>query len=119
MAFPELQGNVYVKYDFDFGANREGFFTANAQYVDGFPNQFPNAPGAPGVPVATYDESESYTIANMTLGAKMNDNLTLTAYLENVFDDDSINYVHPEAFIEARYGIPRPRTYGLRVLYNY
>jgi iron complex outermembrane recepter protein len=118
MAFPKLQGSVYLKYDFDFGASREGFLAVNAQYVDGYPNQFPYAPGNPGVPVATFGETDSYTIANLTLGARLNPRLTLTGYVENLFDNDSINYIHPEAFIEARYGIPRPRTIGLRMAYN-
>ena len=109
---------MYLKYDFDFGASREGFLAVNAQYVDGYPNQFPYAPGNPGVPVATFGETDSYTIANLTLGARLNPRLTLTGYVENLFDNDSINYIHPEAFIEARYGIPRPRTIGLRMAYN-
>lgn len=117
LAFPKLQGSMFLKYDFGLWSNREGFFTANALYVDAYPNMFPNTPGQPGVPVATYDENESYSVVNLSLGAKLNDSLTLTGYVENVFDNDSYNYVHPEAFIESRYGIPRPRTVGLRLLY--
>ena len=119
MAFPRLQGSASLKYDFELGAGRESFFLANVLYVDGFPNQFPNAPGQPGVPVATYDESESYSIVDLSLGTSVSEKLTLTAYVENLFNDDSFNYVHPEAFIEARYGIPKPRTYGLRFQYDY
>jgi outer membrane receptor protein involved in Fe transport len=119
LAFPELQGSLFLKYDFDLSANREGFFTANASYVGSYPNMFPNAPGQPGVPAPTYDENESYSIVNMTLGTRWNDKFTVTAYVENLLDNDSYIYVHPEAFLESRYGIPRPRTAGLRVLYNY
>ncbi len=119
MAFPEVQGAAYLRYNFDFGADRGGFFTANAQYVDGYPNQFPYIPGQPGVPVATYDESDSYAIVNLTLGSTFGERVTLTGYIENLFDDDSINYVHPEAFIESRYGIAVPRTWGLRLSYEY
>lgn len=119
MAFPPVQGSAFLRYNFDLGADRGGFFTANAQYVDGYPNQFPFAPGAPGVPVATYDESESYSIVNLTLGSTFGENWTVTGYIENLLDDDSFNYVHPEAFIEARYGIPVPRTWGIRLSYEY
>jgi iron complex outermembrane receptor protein len=119
MAFPEVQGSAYLRYDFDYGSQRGGFFTANALYVDGFPNQFPYQPGRPGVPVATYDESDSYAVLNLTLGSSFGENFTVTGYMENVFDDDSINYVHPEAFIEARYGIVVPRTWGVRVSFEY
>lgn len=119
LAFPEWQGNAYVRYDFSYGANRGGFVTANAQYVDGYPNMFPYRPGVPGVPSPTYDETDSYTSVDMSLGTILNENFTVTAYVENVFDDDSYIYVHPEAFIESRYGIQRPRTIGVRVLYQY
>ncbi len=118
MAFPPVQGSAYLRYNFDLGESA-GFFTVNALYVDGFPNQFPFAPGQPGVPVATYDESDSYSIVNLTLGATFGEHVTVTGYIENLFDDDSFNYVHPEAFIEARYGIPIPRTWGVRVSYDY
>lgn len=119
MAFPPVQGSAYLRYNFGFGAERAGFFTANALYVDGYPNQFPYAPGRPGVPVATYDESDSYSIVNLTLGSTFGENWTVTGYIENLFDDDSINYVHAEAFIDARYGISVPRTWGLRLSYEY
>jgi outer membrane receptor protein involved in Fe transport len=119
LAFPELQGNAYLKYNFEYGANRNGFFTANAQYVDGYPNMFPYQPGRPGIPSVTYDETESYTNVNLSLGTVLNDNFTVTGYIENLFDDDSYIYVHPEAFIESRYGIQRPFTFGVRLLYLY
>ncbi|HET6565912.1 MAG TPA: TonB-dependent receptor [Xanthomonadales bacterium] len=119
MAFPPVQGSAYLRYNFDLGGEMAGFFTVNALYVDGFPNQFPFAPGRPGVPVATYDESESYSVVNLTLGSTFKENFTVTGYVENLFDDDSFNYVHPEAFIEARYGIPIPRTWGIRLSYEY
>jgi len=119
LAFPEVQGNAYMKYDFLYGADRDGFFTLNAQYVDSYPNMFPYVPGKPGVPVATYDETDSYWNVNLTLGTVLNDQFVLTAYVENVFNGDAYVYVHPEAFIESRYGIQRPRTAGLRLVYNY
>jgi iron complex outermembrane receptor protein len=119
MAFPPVQGSAYLRYNFDLGADRGGFFTVNAQYVDGYPNQFPYAPGRPGVPVATFDESDSYSIVNLTLGSTFGERWTVTGYVENLFDDDSINYVHPEAFIDARYGIPVPLTWGLRLSFEY
>ena len=44
---------------------------------------------------------------------------TVAAYVENVFDDRSINYIHPEAFLDGRYGRLRPRTIGVRIGYEY
>jgi len=118
MAFPEWQGSAYLKYDFDMGANR-AFFTTNVMYVDGYPNMFPNVPGQPGVPTAMYGVTESYTMVNMSLGTTLGEKWMLTGYVENMFDDDSLIYIHPEAFIEARYAIPVPRTYGVRLEYRY
>jgi outer membrane receptor protein involved in Fe transport len=118
LAFPEFQGAAYLKYDFGLG-KYDGFLTTDFQYVGGYPNQFPYAPGQPGVPVATYDETESYTNVNMTFGATLSEKTSLTAYVENVFNEDAYIYVHPEAFIENRYGIQRPRTIGLRFSYIY
>jgi outer membrane receptor protein involved in Fe transport len=118
LAFPELQGSAYLRYDFDFGS-RDAFFTANAMYVDGYPNMFPYTPGRPGVPQALYDETDSYTSVDVTLGTALGEKFMLTGYIENVFDDDSFIYVHPEAFIESRYGIQVPRTFGLRLQYLY
>lgn len=119
MAFPEWQGSAYLKYDFDIRANYEGFFTTNVMYVDGYPNMFPNVPGQPGVPSAMYGETDSYTLVNLSLGTTMGEQWMLTGYVENLFDDDSFIYIHPEAFIDARFAIPIPRTYGLRLQYFY
>lgn len=119
MAFPEWQGSAYLKYDFDVGDNNQGVFTTNVMYVGGYPNMFPNVPGQPGVPTAMYGETEAYTMVNMSLGTTIGNNWMLTGYIENLFDDDSLIYIHPEAFIDARYAIPIPRTYGVRVEYRY
>ena len=39
----------------------------------------------------------------------------VTAYVENLFDESSITYVHPEAFLDGRYARMRPLTAGVRV----
>jgi len=119
MAFPEWQGSAYLKWDFNVGAKNKGFFTTNVQYVDGYPNMFPNVPGQPGVPHAMYGITEAYTMVNMSLGTTMGEKWMLTGYVENLTDDDSLIYIHPEAFVDARYAIPVPRTYGVRLEYRY
>ena len=58
------------------------------------------------------------TIVNASLAAQF-ENITIGLYAENLFDDRSINYVHPEAFIDGRYGLVRPRTVGVRFAYRY
>jgi iron complex outermembrane recepter protein len=42
----------------------------------------------------------------------------VTTYVENLFNDDSITYIHPEAFLASRFGTMRPRTVGLRINYD-
>jgi len=116
LAFPEWQGSVYLKYDFALRSNM-GFFTTNVQYVDSYPNMFPNVPGDPDTPSAMYGMTDAYTIVNMTLGTTLGEKWTLTGYVENLFDNDSFIYIHPEAFIDGRYGIPVPRTIGFRLQY--
>ena len=87
-------------------------------HVGGYPNAFPNTPGKPNIPLPTYDEVDSYTFVNGTLAFAF-DNYVVGAYVENLFDDQSVNYVHPEAFIDGRYGRVRPRTVGIRLSYEY
>ena len=41
-----------------------------------------------------------------------------TIYAENVANDHSIIYLHPEEFINARATTLRPRTIGVRLGYN-
>jgi outer membrane receptor protein involved in Fe transport len=66
----------------------------------------------------TFDKTESYTIVNAVLATHF-ERASIGLYVENVFDDRSINYVHPEAFIDGRYGVVRPRTVGVRFGYRF
>ena len=75
-------------------------------------------PGQPGVPAATYDFTDAWTNVNLYAGVIVGD-LNITAYVENLFDDNSIVYVHPEAFLDARYARLRPRTIGIRAGYSF
>ena len=43
----------------------------------------------------------------------------MTTYVENLLNDDSVTYIHPEAFLASRFGTMRPRTVGLRVNYDF
>jgi len=56
---------------------------------------------------------------NLTLGATLGGKLTVTTYVENLLNDDSVTYIHPEAFLASRFGTMRPRTVGLRVNYDF
>lgn len=113
---PEYSGSLLVDYSFPVFGNAQGNASLAASYVSDFPGSFPNVPGQPGVINPTYDFTESYTTVDASVGAAFRD-FNVRLYVENVFDDRSINYVHPESFLDGRYGVVRPRTAGVRVEY--
>ncbi|MFT3761615.1 MAG: TonB-dependent receptor [Pseudoxanthomonas sp.] len=115
---PKFSGSATVNYSFDLPRNAQGNASLAVVHVGSFPSSFPNVPGQPGVVSPTYDWTDSYTIVNGALAASF-DRFTVGLYVENMFDDRSINYVHPEAFIDGRYGVVRPRTVGVRVGYTF
>jgi hypothetical protein len=75
-------------------------------------------PGSPNQVSATYGYTDSYNNVNFTLGAIMGQ-LAATAYVENLLNDDSVTYIHPEAFLASRFGTMRPRTVGVRLNYDF
>ena len=119
LAFPEFQGGAFVRYTTDVTPTVKGFFAAYVQHVDGFPNQFPNVPGNPNQQAATYGHTESFENVNVSLGAQFGSHWKAMLYAENLFDDRSITYLHPEAFADARASTMRPRTVGIRINYDY
>jgi iron complex outermembrane receptor protein len=119
LAFPEFQGAAFLRYSRDVTPTVKGFFATYFQYVDGFPNQFPNVPGNPNQQAATYGHTESFENVNVSLGAQFGSHWKATLYAENLFDDHSITYLHPEAFADARASTMRPRTVGIRINYDY
>jgi len=119
LAFPKFQGAAFVKYSTDITPTIKGFFSAYVQHVDDFPNQFPNVPGNPNQQAPTYGFTESFENVNVSLGANIGDKWKATLYVENLFDDHSITYLHPEAFADARASTMRPRTFGIRIGYDY
>lgn len=115
---PRFSGSMLVNYNFDLFQTAEGNASVAVIRVGDFPGSFPNVPGQPGVISPTYDWTEAYTLVNATLAAAF-DRFTIAAYVENLFDDRSINYVHPEAFVDGKYGVNRPRTVGVRMGYSF
>jgi outer membrane receptor protein involved in Fe transport len=118
LASPHLQGSATIRYDFPLSPRANGWAAINVSHVGSFPNQFPFVPGRPGVPATTYDFTDAWTNVNLYAGTIVGD-LNITAYVENVFNDASITYVHPEAFLDARYARLRPRTIGIRAGYAF
>lgn len=118
LAAPKFQGSAYVQYEFDVGSSARGISTLAFQHVDSFPSSFPRVPGAPNRLQPTYGYTDSYNNVNFTLGAFFGP-LSATAYVENLFNDDSVTYIHPEAFLASRFGTMRPRTVGVRLNYDF
>ncbi|OHB35299.1 MAG: TonB-dependent receptor [Phenylobacterium sp. RIFCSPHIGHO2_01_FULL_70_10] len=115
---PQFQGSLVTSYRFPVGQTAEGNASLSIQRVGSFPNTFPNTPGRPAVPMPTYDHTDAYTTVNANVAAAF-EHFTVGAYVENLFDDRSVTYVHPEAFLASRYARVRPRTVGVRVRYVY
>lgn len=114
LAAPKFSGSASATYTFPVGDTEEAFATGSVSYVGSYPGLFPNVPGQPGVQSPQYDVTEAYTYANFYAGVKFSPDFSITAYVENVFDNDAIVYVHPEAFLDGRYARLQPRTIGIR-----
>ncbi len=118
LAGPKFSGSMTVNYTFDAFRDAVGNASLAVIHVGSFPNSFPNVPGQPGVVSPTFDYTDSYTFVNAALAAAF-DRYTVGLYAENLFDDRSINYIHPESFVDGRYGVLRPRSVGVRVEYRF
>ena len=118
LAGPRFQGSFFGAYGFAIDSTANGFASFQVQHVGAFPNGFPNTPGQPGVPNPLIDESDTYTNINLQTGVQLG-GLTATLYVENLTNRYAVTYVHPEAFTYSRYSILRPRTFGIRVGYDF
>ncbi len=117
LSAPRLQGSAYVAYSFDLAPSVPATFAVNVQNVGSYNSSFPNTPGAPTVRLSTFGKTDEYTNVNMTFGVKKG-SMSAQLYVENVFNDHSITYIHPEAFLVSRFGTMRPRTIGIRLGYG-
>ncbi len=117
LSAPRLQGAMYMAYGFDLAADMKGTLAVNAQYVGGYNSSFPNTPGNPSLRLATFGETDEYVNTNASFGVKRGP-LSAQIYVENIFDDHSVIYIHPEAFFVSRAGTLRPRTVGIRLGYG-
>ncbi|MBB5709940.1 TonB-dependent receptor [Sphingomonas xinjiangensis] len=117
LSAPRLQGSMFLSYGFDLGRGTKGTLAVNAQYVGSYNSSFPNTPGLPNVPLSTFGETDEYVNTNVSFGMKRGP-ISAQLYIENVFDDHSVIYIHPEAFLVSRFGTLRPRTIGIRLGYG-
>ncbi|MGJ3628458.1 TonB-dependent receptor domain-containing protein [Sphingomonas sp. MMS24-JH45] len=116
LSAPRLQGAIYSSYGVDLGNDAKGTFAVNLQYVGEYNSSFPNVPGRPTQRLTTFGETDAYLNVNASFGVKKgrwNGQLYV-----NATDDHSIVYIHPEAFLNSRFGTLRPRTIGIRLGYG-
>lgn len=118
LAGPEFSASLRATYEWQLQPGVFANASVAVSHVGDFPNTFPNTPGQPGVPQPTFDYTEAYTFVNANMAVAF-DRFTIGAYIENVFNDRSITYVHPEAFLDGRYARLRPRTVGVRIGYDF
>jgi len=117
LASPEFQGSVWAKLDFNLMQDVPASLIVNYAHVGDYPNMLPNVPGRPTIPSPLYGFTDSYGRLNASLGMKFGD-VGAQVYVENALDDDSITYIHPEAFVASRFGTMAPRTIGIRLSYQ-
>jgi outer membrane receptor protein involved in Fe transport len=118
LASPHVQGSVFATYSYALGGQATGFTSIQVQHVGSFPNGFPNTPGKAGVVSPLYDSTDSYTYVNLQTGARFG-KWNAMLYGENLGNSRATTYIHPEAFVYSRYAILRPRTFGLRLGYEF
>ena len=117
LASPHLQGSFFGTYNYALGDGVRGFSSFQIQHVGSFPNGFPNVPGKPTQVSALYGHTDDYTYVNLQTGISFG-KVSATLYVENLGNSRATTYIHPEAFVYSRYGILRPRTFGIRIGYN-
>lgn len=117
LSAPRIQGSSYISYSFKLGTDIDAMIAANAQHIGSYNSSFPNTPGRPTQPLSTFGKTDAYSNVNLSFGLKKGD-LSAQLYVENLFDDHSITYIHPEAFLVSRFGTMRPRTFGIRLGYG-
>jgi outer membrane receptor protein involved in Fe transport len=95
------------------------FVRVDAQHVGDYPNAPPNLPGfVPSTPNPNFATTDAYTNANLQVGWQ-NDEISVVLYAENVFNNDDFVFINPDLFSESRFLTLRPRTFGVRLGWQY
>jgi iron complex outermembrane receptor protein len=126
---PKFQMSANAAYEFPVRTDWTGFLNASLQYVgDRFtqPSDQENNPrvfvhglpfgGAPANAATTLNlKLPDYQLVNLSLGVKTQSGFELTAYINNLFDENPILSFDRERGGRARLGfnIGQPRTYGV------
>lgn len=126
---PEFQLSASGSYEWDLGDTTTAFVTGSVQHVgsrytqpsdqENNPRVFvPNLPfgGAPATASTTVDLLlPDYQLVNFSAGVELDNGLSLTAYVNNLFDENPLLSFDRERGGRARlgYNIGQPRTFGV------
>jgi iron complex outermembrane recepter protein len=118
LASPHVQGSFFGNYNYRFSSALTGFSSFQIEHVGSFPVGFPNTPGTVGTPSPVFGRTDTYTDVNVQTGLGFG-KTTATLYVENLSNSRAVVFIHPEAFVDSRYAILRPRTFGVRIGYQF
>jgi iron complex outermembrane recepter protein len=128
---PKFQISANASYNFPVSAGAEGFVGATFQHVgnritqpsdqEGNPRTFTSGlpfGGATGTGATTLNlVLPSYQLVNLNAGVDFDGGLSVTAYVNNVLDENALLSFDRERGGRARLGFAtnQPRTYGITV----
>ena len=128
---PKFQIAGTGSYEWPVSNTTKAFINASAQYVgarytqpadqENNPRTFTHGlpfGGAPATAATTVDlKLPDYQLVNLSAGVKMDSGLSLTAYVNNLFDENAILSFDRERGGRARLGfsVGQPRTFGVTV----
>ena len=118
LSSPKFQATGYVNYGFNLTPDARANWSLTDSYVGAFPNEFPNTPGNPSVPMPTFGYTNAFSLVNTTFAVSVN-RYTIGAYIENLTNSHAVAYIHPETFFVSRYSRLTPRTIGIRLTADY
>ncbi len=118
LASPDFQLSGYIQHTWQLNGGQELYARVDAQHMGGFPSGFPNVAGDPDQVNSLIEDAQAHEYVGASIGWTT-DNWSLVLYGENLLNDDSYIFIHPQSFLPNRYGIMRPRTFGIRASWKY
>jgi outer membrane receptor protein involved in Fe transport len=115
---PDKKFSGFAQYAWPLAGGNALFGRVDVQYVDEYPNAFPNIPGPAQIPNPNFAYTDAYTNLNLQVGWE-SEKLRIVLYGENVTDNNDYVYINPDSFSYNRYRTLRPRTVGLRASWDF
>ena len=114
---PDFQISGFVQYTMNLSNDQELYFRADAQHLKGYWNGFIYQAGKPGVLDPRIAKSDAYENVSASIGWVTN-TWNVTLYGENLLDNSDIVGQRDTASHNQVIRL-RPRTFGIRVGYNF